>query len=36
MDKIQLGGLFYPTKDKDGNEINFDNLFIPFIYKEIY
>src|SRR3990172_2361269 len=36
MNKIQLGGLFYPTKDKDGNEINFDNLFIPFIYKEIY
>ena len=36
MDKIQLGSLFYPIKDKDGNEIPFDNLFIPFIYKEIY
>ena len=34
--KIQLGSLFYPTQDKDGNKISFDNLFIPFIYKEIY
>lgn len=34
--KTELGGLFYPTKDSLGNDIPFDNLFIPFIYKEIY
>lgn len=34
--KIELGGLFYPKKDALGNEINFDSLFIPYIYKEIY
>lgn len=38
MDKnnIEVGGLFYPTKDAWGKEIPFDNLFIPYIYKEIY
>jgi FkbM family methyltransferase len=35
-DKSQLGGLFYPTKDRHGNEIPFDSLFIPYIYREIY
>jgi FkbM family methyltransferase len=35
-DKTELGGLFYPTKDQSGNEIPFDSLFIPYIYKEIY
>lgn len=34
--KIELGGLFYPTKDQTGEVIPFDNLFIPYIYKEIY
>lgn len=34
--KIELGGLFYPTKDALGQDIPFDNLFIPYIYKEIY
>uniref|UniRef100_A0A6M3J2X3 Putative methyltransferase n=1 Tax=viral metagenome TaxID=1070528 RepID=A0A6M3J2X3_9ZZZZ len=36
MDKTELGGLFYPTKDQLGNDIPFDSLFIPYIYKEIY
>jgi FkbM family methyltransferase len=36
MDKTQLGGLFYPTKDQFGNKIPFDSLFIPYIYREIY
>lgn len=35
-DKTKLGGLFYPTVDQSGNEIPFDSLFIPYIYKEIY
>ena len=30
-----LGALFYPRGTKK-NPINFDNLFIPYIYKEIY
>lgn len=34
--KIELGGLFYPTKDQEGNDIPFDTLFIPYIYREIY
>lgn len=34
--KVELGGLFYPTKDTSGNDIPFDNLFIPYIYREIY
>jgi FkbM family methyltransferase len=34
--KIELGGLFYPTKDALGQDIPFDSLFIPYIYKEIY
>lgn len=36
QDKIELGGLFYPTKDQFGNNVPFDSLFIPYIYKEIY
>lgn len=34
--KTKLGGLFYPTADTNGNEIPFDSLYIPWIYKEIY
>lgn len=34
--KVELGALFYPTKDQNGKEIPFDTLFIPYIYKEIY
>ncbi len=34
--KTQLGGLFYPSKDQFGNDIPFDSLFIPYIYREIY
>lgn len=34
--KIELGGLFYPTKDQTGMAIPFDTLFIPYIYREIY
>lgn len=36
MSKIDLGGLFYPSKDAKGRDIPFDSLYIPFIYKEIY
>lgn len=32
----KLGGLFYPIQDSKGNEIPFDSLFIPYIYREIY
>lgn len=35
-ENIKLGGLFYPTVDQNGKEIPFDNLYIPYIYKEIY
>lgn len=34
--KTELGGLFYPTKDSFGNDIPFDSLYIPYIYREIY
>jgi hypothetical protein len=34
LDKTQLGGLFYPTRDQLGVEIPFDSLFIPHIYRE--
>jgi len=34
--KVELGALFYPTKDQTGKEIPFDSLFIPYIYNEIY
>lgn len=34
--KTKLGGLFYPIQDQNGNEVPFDSLFIPYIYKEIY
>lgn len=34
--KAELGGIFYPTKDTFGNDIPFDSLYIPYIYKEIY
>ncbi len=36
MDKRKLGALYYPTVDQNGNEIPFESLFIPYIYKEIY
>ena len=32
----KLGALFYPKEDDNGNKIPFDNLYIPYIYKEIY
>jgi FkbM family methyltransferase len=32
---MSLGALFYPVGTKE-NPINFDSLFIPYIYKEIY
>jgi len=35
MDNVKLGALFFP-KEFNGKEIPFDNLFIPYIYKEIY
>lgn len=35
-DKIELGGIFFPTRDQTGRGIPFDTLFIPYIYKEIY
>lgn len=34
--KTKLGGLFYPKVDQFGNDIPFDSLFIPYIYREIY
>ena len=36
MNKTELGGLFYPTKDQNGDPIPFDSLFLPYIWKEIY
>src|SRR3990167_782233 len=36
MDKTKLGALFYPKVDQAGNDIPFDTLYIPYIYKEIY
>lgn len=34
-ESTKLGALFFPT-EFDGKKISFDNLFIPYIYKEIY
>lgn len=34
--RIELGGLFYPTVDREGNDIPFDSLYLPYIWKEIY
>lgn len=34
--KVELGALFYPTRDQTGMDIPFDTLFIPYIYREIY
>lgn len=34
-DKSELGALFYPKGTKE-KPIDFDSLFIPYIYKEIY
>lgn len=34
--QTELGALFFPTKSASGRVINFDSLFIPYIYKEIY
>jgi len=36
IDEIKLGALFYPAEDPHGNPVKFDELFIPYIYKEIY
>jgi FkbM family methyltransferase len=33
---VELGALFYPTRDQTGMDIPFDTLYIPYIYKEIY
>lgn len=33
--KIELGATFFPTKDNWGNDVPFESLFIPYIYKEI-
>jgi FkbM family methyltransferase len=33
---MKQGALFYPKEDQNGNPIQFESLFIPFIYKEIY
>ena len=34
--KVELGSIFYPTKDIDGNDIKFDTLYLPYIWREIY
>lgn len=34
--KTELGGLFFPTKDQNGNDVAFDSLFLPYIWREIY
>lgn len=34
--EVQLGALFYPSRDQQGRDVPFDTLFIPHIYKEIY
>lgn len=36
MNKTQLGALYFPVKDQQGNDVPFDSLFIPYIYREIY
>lgn len=36
MNDTQLKALFYPSADRNGREIPFDSLFIPYIYNEIY
>jgi FkbM family methyltransferase len=33
---VKLGALFYPIQASDGSPIDFDNLYIPYIYREIY
>ena len=33
---IKLGAIWYPEEDVNGNKIPFDNLFLPYIWKEIY
>ena len=33
---IKLGAIWYPETDIKGNKIPFDNLFLPYIWKEIY
>jgi FkbM family methyltransferase len=35
MSNIKLGAIFYP-KEIDGKKIDFDSLYFPYIYKEIY
>jgi FkbM family methyltransferase len=33
---VKLGAVFYPKEDENGKKIDFDSLYIPYIYKEIY
>jgi len=32
----KLGAIYYPVTDKEGKKVPFDNLYIPYIYREIY
>lgn len=34
--EIKLGGIFYPQNDISGNPIDFDSLYLPYIWREIY
>ncbi len=34
--KIELGATFFPVRDQLGNEVPFESLYIPYIYKELY
>jgi FkbM family methyltransferase len=34
--KVELGSIYYPTVDQDGNIVPFDSLFLPYIWREIY
>lgn len=34
--KNNLGAIFYPTEDINGKAIPFDNLYLPYIWREIY
>ena len=30
--KVELGGIFFPTKDVQGKLINFESLYLPYIW----
>lgn len=34
--EVGLGAIFFPTTDGRGGEVKFDELYIPYIYREIY